>query len=828
MTGKSMNVTRRGFVATGALSAGLLTLAGCNNSKQEETTTKGSGYTESDSGNGYMVVDNGDGKQLSYSKDSGLKLIEVDGYAFKDFEGTGELVPYEDWRLSAEERAEDLASRVTMDQIAGLMCFSGHQSKIEDDCSVTDTQKEFLDGGVRAVLNASSGFAAFKQATWANNMQAYAEASSNKIPINFSSDPRQGKNCTNWPDNLGLAASFDPEVSKAAGAGIARDMREMGITMYLGPQTDVASDPRWARFSSTFGVDPALSRDMVRAHIDGLQSTLNDKGEDQGWGTGSLLAMVKHWPAEGPGEGGREGHTDGGKYAVYPGDNFAALTIPFVDGAFKLDGKTECAASIMTSYTIAWSEDGEYGDLVGSGFSKYKVQDLLREKYGFKGSACTDWAVLENNEDPDVFAWTCWGLEDNDVWNPAKRAAKAVEVGVDQMGGCNDTQVLKDAYAAMKESLGEEKAEANFREVAKRLLLGYFNCGLFEDPYVDPAEAKADLDKGDEDAKTAAFEAQVKGIVMLKNHGNVIKSASGSDKPKVYLPMRYTAAAETCSGMGHVSWSTTSASCELPVSSAIAEKYFDVVTDTLAETLTGPADEKTGAATPAEADLTRATAEQIADVDYVVVVAKAPNNASSRRGQDKDGNYIPLSIQYRPYTADSDSVRKVSLAGDPADGSFWAEHENGAKGVEVENRSYYGRSAMITNEGQLDQILSAAALAKEVGKPCIVVLDIQNPICVHEFEDQVDAILVSMSNCPEAAFDIIAGKDEPSGLLPMQMPKDMLAVEGQKEDAPRDLDCYVDADGNTYDFAFGMNWSGVINDDRVKQYSVAPLTAPEN
>ena len=823
MTGKSMNMTRRGFVGGSAVTAGLLTMAGCNNANTQEET-KGSGYTETDSGNGYMVVDNGDGKQLSYSPDSGLKLIEVDGYAFKDFEGTGELVPYEDWRLSADERAEDLAGRVTIDQIAGLMCFSRHVFTLEDDCSVTDDQKEFLDGGVRAVLNSASRYPAFRQATWANNMQAYAEASANKIPINFSSDPRQGTNCTNWPDNLGLAATFDPEVSKAAGAGIARDMREMGIAMYLGPQTDVASDPRWQRFSSTFGVDPALSRDMVRAHIDGLQSTLDASGNDQGWGTGSLVAMVKHWPAEGPGEGGREGHADGGKYAVYPGDNFEALTIPFVDGAFKLDGKTECAAAIMTSYTIAWSEDGEYGDLVGSGFSKYKVQDLLREKYGFKGAACTDWFVLDNDGETEGLGWTCWGLEDNTVWTPAKRAAKAIEVGVDQMGGCNDTQILKDAYDVMKESLGEEKAEENFRELAKRLLLGYFNCGLFEDPYVDPDVARADLDRGDETSQNNAFDAQVKSIVMLKNHGNVIKAASGASKPKVYLPMRYTAAAETCSGLGAPAWFSSAATCELPVSSGIAEKYFDVVTDTLAETLTGPVDESSGSATPAEADLTRATAADIADVDYVVVVAEGPSNASHRRGQDKDGNFIPLSIQYRPYTADSDVVRKVSLAGDPADGSKWAEHPNGAKGVEIENRSYFGRTSMVTNEGQLDQILSAAALAKEASKPCIVVLDIHNPMCVHEFEDQVDAILVTLSSCPEAAFDIIAGNDEPSGLLPLQMPRDMVAVEAQNEDAPRDLDCYVDADGNTYDFAFGLNWSGVIDDDRVKQYSVAPLT----
>ena len=70
------------------------------------------------------------------------------------------------------------------------------------------------------------------------------------------------------------------------------------------------------------------------------------------------------------------------------------------------------------------------------------------------------------------------------------------------------------------------------------------------------------------------------------------------------------------------------------------------------------------------------------------------------------------------------------------------------------------------------------------------------------------------------------GNYEPSGLLPFQMPANMETVEAQYEDVPRDMECYVDADGNTYDFAFGLNWSGVINDERVATYSVEPLVEP--
>ena len=108
------------------------------------------------------------------------------------------------------------------------------------------------------------------------------------------------------------------------------------------------------------------------------------------------------------------------------------------------------------------------------------------------------------------------------------------------MGGCNDPTLLVSAFEDMKAELGEEKATENYRASAKRLLLGYFNTGIFEDSYVDPDAAKSDIDKGNDKVATAALDAQVKGIVMLKNAGGVIKKADGSAKPKAYVPMRFT------------------------------------------------------------------------------------------------------------------------------------------------------------------------------------------------------------------------------------------------------------------------------------------------
>ncbi len=93
-----------------------------------------------------------------------------------------------------------------------------------------------------------------------------------------------------------------------------------------------------------------------------------------------------------------------------------------------------------------------------------------------------------------------------------------------------------------------------------------------------------------------------------------------------------------------------------------------------------------------------------------------------------------------------------------------------------------------------------------------------------EFEDKVAGILIGYGIDNSNFLPVIAGEVEPSGLLPVQMPKDMEAVEGQQSGTPRDMECYEDADGNTYDFAFGLNWSGVINDARTEKYSVPMVT----
>ena len=273
----------------------------------------------------------------------------------------------------------------------------------------------------------------------------------------------------------------------------------------------------------------------------------------------------------------------------------------------------------------------------------------------------------------------------------------------------------------------------------------------------------------------------------------------------------------------------TPAEAALPVDLATAREYFNVVTDKLSDTLTGPADAE-GKATVAYADIIRASAEEMAECDYAIVYADSPNNVCvglTSGGYDRaTESFIPISLQYGEYVADCENVRLESISGPMVEEEI--SNVYGVQNIMVQmNCSYYEKTANLYNETHLDSFNYAVENMPEDAK-IIMAIDTKNPMVVSEFEENADAILMGFAMDPRTIMDIVTGQYEPSGLLPFQMPKDMSTVEGQFEDVPRDLECYVDSMGNTYDFAYGMNWSGEIEDERTAKYDVAPLVTPEN
>lgn len=745
----------------------------------------------------WIKVENEGGPTLGYSSKSGVTILEVDGYAFKDLDKDGELDVYEDWREDAQTRAEDLANKLSIEQIAGLR-YTAKDPGADADAFEKD-ENEFVRhflGNQLANSDVDLAVAAV------NKMQVRAETAEWGVPVIPSMDPPSGM--LQNTSQLGLAATFDAETVTEVYALAAKMMRSIGVFEMLGPQADIATDPRWSRANGTFGEDPALARDLVAAAVTGLQSTFDDEGNDLGWGEDSVIAQVKHFPGDGAAEGGRESHQAFGKYNVYPGEGFATHTIPFFDGAFNLDSKTGTAQAVMPSYSIAWSDDEEYGELVGSNFSEYKL-NLLREN-GFDGIISTDSLIMPNNplNIPTVSVHGMDGMSIQEV------VTHMITIGIDRIlmpdfgEEVSFPQMIVNAYNEIADEYGTEAAEKNFRESAVRLLRSYILTGAFENAYAETAEAEALIN---ESGLTSGFNAaNQSSIVMLKNSDNTIEQVAEGEKPTVYIAMQYSAG-----GWGSVAgWS-------LPVDETIASQYFNIVTDTLGE----PTGEN-GAYT--ENDIIRATDEQLAACDMAIVFMSNPSTGSGYDSATE--TYLPISLQYNEYVADGEFVREESISQGVVKTTVETPY-GPTTSSSREDRNYYGESTVASNLSDLENVLS---LAERLPESCKLVacINASNAMIFSEFESEVDAILIGFSIDKINFLPIVAGQVEPTGLLPVQMPKDMDAVEKQCEDLPRDLEVYVDTNGNAYDFAYGLNWSGVINDERVAKYNVPALTTPVN
>ncbi len=749
----------KNFFTAAAACAALVAITACDGQRWSEQQV-----------DSFMLVSQRGGPSLGYSPTSGVHLLTVDGYAFKDLNRNDSLDAYEDWRLTPEERAADLASKLTVEEIAGLMLYSSHQSvpmaegmgfgastyggkTFEESgakaSDLSDDQKRFLrDDHLRAVLvtGVESPAAA---AVWNNNMQAFVEALDHGIPANTSSDPRHeakataefnagaGGQISLWPTTLGLAATFSPQLVRRFGEIASEEYRALGIATALSPQVDIATEPRWFRFNGTFGEDPQLSTDMARAYCDGFQTT----PETKGWGTKSVNAMVKHWYGYGAQEGGRDSHFASGKYATYPGKNREMHKRSFTEGAFRLEGGTGMASAVMPIYSILWNQDPS-GENVGGSYSRWIIEQSQPMPCRCRPPSGKPWGVEHLSE--------------------AERHYKILQAGVDQFGGNNEIGPVMEAYRMWGQEQGEESARNRFELSARRLLLNIFRVGLFENPYLDPAETERIV--GKPAFMKEGYEAQLKSVVMLKNHGSALPV---KEKKKVYVPKRHFPAIP---GMwGGISEEKT----EAPIDLALVGKYFEVV-------------------------------ERPEEADCALCLIQEPSNGWGYTYDDvkRGGNgYMPLSLQYDDYTAAD--ARAVSIAGgDPME--------------KTTNRSFRGKTIKTYNR---DDMVMVQDTRRAMGqKPVVVVVETGRPLVLAEIEPYADAVLLSLNVQHQALLDLISGHNEPSALLPMQMPADMAAVEAQLEDVPRDMRCYRDADGHDYDFAFGMNWSGVISDERVKKY----------
>jgi beta-glucosidase len=386
-------------------------------------------------------------------------------------------------------------------------------------------------------LNGSAEFFAKQN----NEVQAIAESSRWGIPVTISSDPRhhfeqvlgatmQDRAFSMWPEPLGFAALNDAELTRRFGDVVRQEYEAMGIRESLAPQADLATEPRWARANGTFGEDADIAKRMVESYVAGIQN-----GTD-GLNTGSVVAVVKHWAGYGAAKGGWDGHNYYGRYADFSGHNFPQHLIPFT-GAFAAH-----AGSVMPTYSVLQGVviDGKPLEQVGAGFNHQLLSELLRAQYGFRGVIVSDWAITNDCSEacrngtaagvkptPQDIGMP-WGVEE---LTKAQRFAKAINAGVDQIGGTEQSNVI------VEEVHNGSIPDARVREAAGRILLQKFELGLFEQPYVN--ETKAAEVAGNKDFVGEGQAAQARAVVLLENNrlaatGQPLLPVAAKNK-KIYL-----------------------------------------------------------------------------------------------------------------------------------------------------------------------------------------------------------------------------------------------------------------------------------------------------
>lgn len=402
------------------------------------------------------------------------EIIEVDGYRFKDLNDNGVLDAYEDWRLSPQERAENLLSLMTAEQKAAQMVhltlvtqkdswfnknnvgfalvyeyiFEPEEEEDEEESDETQTP-------ISSARNA---------AMRTNEIQELSESSELGIPVIFSMDTEAGaafvKDATYLPDEINQGAAGDVELVTRLNEVLKEELKAVGVRMALSPDADLITDPRWGRNQECYSEDVETVETMIAAAVKALQG---ENGLDEN----SVMATVKHFPGAGAQTNGVDGSPltisedsidlhlagfkaaiDAGVAAVMP---YGYSTVPYLGGD-AVDNSADQSAAVMT--------------------------DLLRGELGYEGIIQTDWGL---------------------------NFVGAANAGADVLGGAGVRSTVQ---------LVDGVDEALLTDACRRILIAKFQMGLFENPYVDEDAAEEII--GSDEHKAVAKEAAAKSFTLVK------------------------------------------------------------------------------------------------------------------------------------------------------------------------------------------------------------------------------------------------------------------------------------------------------------------------
>lgn len=408
-----------------------------------------------------------------------------------------DLPDYRNSDLPVDDRVVDLLNRMTLEEkVAQMICVWRQKQTIlldEHGKLSLNNLRLHLKNGIGQVARLSDtghGLSAAETARLANSLQKFlVEETRLGIPAVFHEECLHGvaaKGATSYPQPIGLASTFNPELVEEIYAAIAEDARARGAHQALTPVVDVARDPRWGRVEETFGEDPYLVARMGIAAVKGLQ------GDGSLIDTKRVIATLKHFAAHGQPESGSNCGPANFSERVLR-DTFL---FPFKELIQK--GK---ARSVMASYNEI--------DGVPSHANTWLLRDVLRGEWGFDGSVVSDYfAITELNQRDEATSFFV-------AKDKIEAALLAINAGVNIE--LPDPDCYPNLVQLVKQGVLEESV---LDELVYPLLKHKFQLGLFEDPYVVVDEIRFNT-KAEQD-RAIAHRAARETITLLKNEAHLL------------------------------------------------------------------------------------------------------------------------------------------------------------------------------------------------------------------------------------------------------------------------------------------------------------------
>jgi len=702
---------------------------------------------------------------------------------------------YKDPSRSVLDRVEDLLSRMTLsEKVAQLTC----TLMISGNNQLEAYKHNVAEGiGTISYLNSSLTGDLHKDRNLLRTIQRFlVEETRLGIPALVHNEGIAGAQipgATTFPQSIGMAATWDPELAKQMGEVVKKQLLAFGFRAVHSPLFDLARDPRWGRVGETYGEDPYLVAQLGVAFVQGIQ------------GNNELMATAKHFIAYGNSEGGR----NGGNHQLSERSLLDTYAFPF-EAAIHEAG----VMAVMNSYGILNEEP--------MSTSKWLLTDLLRIKLGFQGVVVADYGSVSH-------AYTRYRV----AKDQKETAILALKAGLDV------EQPMSACFKHLVDAVNQGELEESYVDQAvRRILEVKFRLGLFEQPY--------EIGNFEEEVQKLEYVSlsrniAEKSMVLLKNEDTILPLKKNTSKTNLKIALIGPTSDDCINFFGGYSSvgsaSTTSGDFDRSQQDQFLKKAYQTMITEYKDVLA-----KRGIVFDVEP-----SQEQKELIIEGLRQSTRKSNKSYTTAEDFISRFYP----------DCQTVKDVLIA------EFGKENILHAKGCNILEPSEGGLEQVRSVVAQADIVIAVLGgresmkdpqategenndninidlensqldMMKEVfqlGKPVISVIVDGRPLAASLINEKSKAVLYSWLPAQagaEAIVNLITGKSNPSGKLPVTVLKDKGQIPMVHSRLPifAEIDQwseYIDKDLNAplYPFGYGLSYTAYEYSDLIYDQKVA-------